>query len=454
MGIIGRAVKEAFDQGTGVVGGWAGIRAQVNAAGVAVTHRRAMQVSGYQTAVRVISEDVAGAPLITYHRTAEGGKDRAPNHPSYTMLHDAPNPEMTSFVFRETLQGHLLGWGHCAAEMVRTRGLVTEMWPLRPDRIEPKRDEASGRLFYRYTVPSGEQRDLRRDQVFFLPGLGFDGIDGYPLLTWLAREVLGIAIAQQEYVGRFYANDARPGVYLRHPGKLSEDAKKNLKASWDENHAGLTNAHRTAVLEEGVDVHTIGVSPLEQQLLDSRKWSATEIGGMLRLAPWKVGVYDRATWANVEDGNIDHWQSALRAWFIRWEQQINLQVLGLGTGYFAEHLIDGILRGNAKDRGEFYAALRNAGGITPNQIADAEGRPRSTAPAADDFLLPLNSIGASALDAHGMTWRDKVAAAGVLVRSGYVPAAVNAALGLPPIEHTGAVPVTVYADPSTQEPPR
>lgn len=388
MGILARAVKEAFNQGTGVIGGWAGIRAQASTSGVSVTHRRAMQVGGYATAVRVISEDVAGVPLITYQRTANG-KERAHDHPSYGMLHDAPNPEMTSFVFRETLQGHVLGWGYCAAEMVRTRGLVTEMWPLRPDRIEQKRDESTSRLFYRYTLPSGETRDLRRDQVYWMPGLGFDGTTGYPFLTWLAREVLGIAIAQQEYVGRYYANDARPGVYLKHPGKLSPEAQRNLRVSWDEAHAGLSNAHRTAVLEEGIDIATIGVSPVEQQLLDSRKWSATEIAGMLRLAPWKVGVYDRATWANIEDGNIDHWQSALRAWFVRWEQQINLQVIGLGTGYYAEHLIDGILRGNAESRARALWMQRQGGALTADEWRDIENRNRRGGD-ADTLLAPQN----------------------------------------------------------------
>lgn len=388
MGILTRAVKEAFDQGTGIVGGWHGIRTQATAAGVSVNHRRAMQVSGYQTAVRVISEDVAGVPLITYRRT-DAGKERAHDHPSYSMLHDAPNPEMTSFVFRETLQGHVLGWGHCAAEMVRTRGLVTQMWPLRPDRIEAKRDEATGRLFYRYTLPTGEQRDLRRDQVFFMPGLGFDGVSGYPLLAWLLREVLGVAIAQQEYVAKFYANDASPGVVLKHPGKLSDDAHKHLKASWNEAHAGLDNAHRVAILEEGVSIDKVGVSPVEQQLLESRKWSATEIAGMLRLAPWKVGVYDRATWANIEDGNIDHWQSALRAWFVRWEQQLNLQVIGLGTGYFTEHLIDGILRGNAESRARALWVQRQGGALTADEWRDIENRNRRGGD-ADELLAPSN----------------------------------------------------------------
>lgn len=390
MGILARAVKQAFDEGTGVVGGWHGIRAQVSSAAVAVTHRRAMQVGAYSTAVRVISEDVAGVPLITYRRAADGSRERAYDHPAYSTLHDAPNPEMTSFIFRETLQAHCLGWGNAYAEKVRNgSGVVVELWPLRPDRIDRLVDEDSGQPFYRYQTERDGPRDLRVSQVFHLPGLGFDGRSGYPFLTWMAREVLGAAIAQQDYIGRFYANDARPGVYLKSPGRLSDDAAKRLKARWDEAHAGLTNAHRTAVLEDGVDIATIGVSPIEQQLLDSRKWSATEIAGLVRLAPWKVGVYDRATWANVEDGNIDHWQSALRAWFVRWEQQLNLQVIGLRTGYFAEHLIDGILRGNAESRSRYYWTMRQAGAITADEIRERENLNRRGGD-ADTLLAPQN----------------------------------------------------------------
>lgn len=394
MGILARAAKSTivlggsgFDQGP--MWNWFGMGSKA-VSGVSVTHGRAMKLAAYQTAVRVVSEDVSGVPLILYRREAGGGRERAVEHPSWTMLHDAANPEMTSFTFRETLQGHLLGWGNGYAEKVRNgTGQVVQLWPLRPDRTELLLDDETGRLFYRVTLRSGETRDLRRRDVFHVPGLGFDGLVGYPVLSYMTSEVLGLAIAQQEYVGRYYANDARPGVYLRAPGKLSDEAAKRLKARWDEAHAGLTNAHRTAVLEDGVDIATIGVSPVEQQLLDSRKWSATEIGAMFRLAPWKVGVYDRATWANVEDGNIDHWQSALRAWFVRWEQQLNLQVVGLDTGHLAEHLIDGILRGNAESRARYYWTMRQAGAVTADEIRDRENLNRRGGD-ADTLLAPQN----------------------------------------------------------------
>lgn len=404
MGLLERAVKltlggtGVFDQGVGFLGRH-DIFDLVAASNVAVTHSRALQVPSYSASVRVISEDLASVPLVSYRRTA-AGKVRADDHPTYRVLHDAPNPYMTSMVFRETLQGHVLGWGNCYANMVTDgQQVVTAMWPLRPDRTQPRIDESSGRLFYRVTLPSGETRDLRREEVFHLPGLGFDGITGYPVLTAMMRESLGSAIAQQEYVGRLYANDARPGITLVHPKTLSDTAKKNILASWDENHSGLSNAHRTSILEEGMDIKTFGINPVEQQLLESRKWSAVEIGAAFRLAPWKIGVYDRATWGNVEDGNIDHWQSALRAWFVRWEQQLNLQVYGVGSEVFAEHLIDGILRGNAESRARFYFLMRQASGITANEIRNRENLPTDPSPQADELFAPLNMGPLDATDA-------------------------------------------------------
>lgn len=402
MGVLARAAKAlptsitlggagAFDQGSVLarLAGIGGLGAP-SAAGMAVTLDKAMKVSAYHAAVRVVAEDVSSVPLILYRRT-EKGKERASDHATYGVLHDSPNPEMTSVVFRETLEAHVLSWGDCYAELVRPAGggPVVEMWPLDPSRTEPRRDPSTGRLFYRVTLPSGEERDLRRDQVFHLPGLGFDGVKGYPVLSFMAREVLGVAIAQQEYVARFYAQGAAPGLFLKSPNRLSDTSIKHLREDFDDRHAGLTRAHRTAILEEGLDIGTIGISPKEQEMLDGMKWTAVQLGAQFRLAPWKVGVWDRATWANVEDGNIDHWQSALRAKFVRWEQQLNLDVVGLGGDLFAEHLIDGILRGNAESRARYYAAMRTAAAITSDEIRDRENLDRRGGP-ADELFAPLN----------------------------------------------------------------
>lgn len=385
MGILARAVRVKANV-PGSSGSWSGGSGSFT--GTRVNDSRAMRVAAYATGLKVIAEDVSSVPLIIYRRTSSG-RERGEDHPTFTVLHDAPNPEMTSMVFRETLQGHIIGWGNGYAEVVRNgSGLVTEMWPLRPDRVEKVRDE-SGKLYLRVTLPSGEQRSLPMRKAFHLPGLGFDGVTGYPFLSYIARETVGIAAAQQEYIGRFYAQDGRPGIYLKFPGRLSDPAYERVQRDWADRHEGLTNAHRTAILEDGLDVGTIGVSPVEQQLLESRKFAATEIAGLMRLAPWKVGIWDRATWANVEDGNIDHWQSALRAWFVRWEQQLNLQVIGLGGDYYAEHLIDAILRGNSASRAAYYTAMRGASAMSPDEIRDRENLDRRGG-AADDLWAPMN----------------------------------------------------------------
>ena len=398
MGVFARAAMKlsiggmgVYDQGLGIFGhlSRADLLDALAASNVTVSHRRALQVPAYTTAVRVISEDVGRTPLISYRRTAEG-KVRATDHPSYAVLHDAPNPLTTAMVFKETLQAHVLGWGNGFASIVTDeQGVVLGLWQIPPDVVAPKVDKASGRHFWRVTLPSGETRDVRWEDMFHLPGLGFDGIVGYPVLTAMLRESLGLAIAQQTYIGRLYANDARPGIALRHPKTLSDPARNRLLDDWDANHSGLTNAHRTALLEEGMEVTTFGINPVEQQLLESRKWSATEIAGFFRLAPWKVGVYDRATWANVEDGNIDHLSSALEAWFTRWEQQLNLQVYGVGSQVFAEHLRTAWLRGNSAARAAFYTTMRNVGAMSADEIRDAENLNRRGG-AADELFAPLN----------------------------------------------------------------
>ncbi|MFN8631204.1 MAG: phage portal protein [Chloroflexota bacterium] len=323
MGVLARAAKAlptsitlggagAFDQGSVLarLAGIGGLGAP-SAAGMAVTLDKAMKVSAYHAAVRVVAEDVSSVPLILYRRT-EKGKERASDHATYGVLHDSPNPEMTSVVFRETLEAHVLSWGDCYAELVRPAGggPVVEMWPLDPSRTEPRRDPSTGRLFYRVTLPSGEERDLRRDQVFHLPGLGFDGVKGYPVLSFMAREVLGVAIAQQEYVARFYAQGAAPGLFLKSPNRLSDTSIKHLREDFDDRHAGLTRAHRTAILEEGLDIGTIGISPKEQEMLDGMKWTAVQLGRSSASRRGRSACGTGPPGRTSRTATSTHWQSA------------------------------------------------------------------------------------------------------------------------------------------------
>ena len=118
--------------------------------GKAVTERSAMQMTAVYSCVRILAEAVAGLPLHLYRYTDTGGKEKAIDHPLYTLLHDEPNPEMTSFVFRETLMTHLLLWGNAYAQIIRNgKGEVVALYPLMPNRMVVDRDE-NGHLYYTY----------------------------------------------------------------------------------------------------------------------------------------------------------------------------------------------------------------------------------------------------------------------------------------------------------------
>jgi HK97 family phage portal protein len=340
--------------------------------GKSVNPSTAMQISAVYACVRVISETIATLPLITYRRL-ERGKVRAPEHSLYPILHDIPNPEMTSVELREAIQGHVLLWGNGYCEVLRDgAGRVKEIWPLRPDRMQLVRNSRN-ELIYVFTLSSGEPRRLRADRVLHIRGLTFEGLMGYDPLK-IGKETMGMAMAAEEYGGRFYSNDARPGGVLEHPGQISEDASKRLIKSWNSMHSGLDNAHRVALLEEGLKWHQVGISPENAQFLETRKFQTNEILRFFRMQPHKVGELDRATWGNIEHQAIEHVTDTLRPWLVRWEKAI-LKTLFTEEErkvYFSEFLIDGLLRGDIKTRYSAYAIARQNGWMNANEIRELE----------------------------------------------------------------------------------
>lgn len=188
-------------------------------AGVNISEYNAMTSTAVYACVKVLSETIASLPLPLYRRL-ERGKEKATYHPLYFLLHDMPNPDMTSFTFRETLMSHLLLWGNAYAQVIRDeRGHVVELWPLLPDRMSAERDLENGKLVYKY-LKDGQQILLNQEQVLHIPGLGFDGIKGYSPIH-MAREAIGLALATEEFGSKFFANDARPGGILEHPGVVN-----------------------------------------------------------------------------------------------------------------------------------------------------------------------------------------------------------------------------------------
>ena len=337
--------------------------------GKTVNERTAMATSAVYACVRVLSETIASLPLHVYRRTGQG-KEKAMDHGLYYLLHDEPNPEMTSFVFRETLMGHLLLWGNAYAQIIRDgRGKVIGLYPLLPDRMEVGRTE-EGELYYRYQK-EGREYLLRREEMLHIPGLSFDGLVGYSPIA-MAKNSIGMALATEEYGSRLFANDARPSVVLEHPGILKDPAK--IRESWNQIYRGSENAHKVAVLEEGMSVKTLSMPPEQAQFLETRKFQIEEICRIFRVPPHLIASLDKATFSNIESQSISFIDNTIVPWVSRFEQAMQK---ALFTGKEKQqHLIkfnlNGRLRGDAQSRAAFYQTMRQNGIMSANDIRELE----------------------------------------------------------------------------------
>lgn len=369
-----------------------------NSAGVRVDQETALHYSPFFAGVRVIAEDVGGLPLPVYERL-ERGKRRARDHSLYGLLHDEPNDMMTSMHLRETLQGHAMTWGDGIAYIVshpRT-GEIEELWPLRPDRMKITARRTGPAKFkrivqYRDEV-NGIHADLSPEQVFQVSGLGFDGVRGYSVVEMAANSI-GLGLATEHHGAKFFGNGANPGGVLSHPSELSEGARKRIAADWENTHKGLDRAQRIAILEEGVTWSQVGIPNDNAQFLETRKLQVTEMSRWLRLPPHKIGDLERATFSNIEQQQIDYVTSALRAWLVRWEQAILTQLIPREerARFFAEHLVDGLLRGDIAARYGAYAVGRQWGWLSADDIREKENENPIPDGRGSVYLVPLNMI--------------------------------------------------------------
>lgn len=347
--------------------------------GKPVNERTAMQTTAVYACVRILAEAVASLPLHVYEYQDDGGKKLVHDHPLYYLLHDEPNPEMTSFVFRETLMSHLLIWGNAYAQIIRDgAGRVLGLYPLLPDKMDVQRDD-KGNIYYVYSRNSDENPmfkeygniRLKAEDVLHIPGLGFDGLIGYSPIA-MAKNAVGMTLACEEYGASFFANGANPGGVLEHPGVLKDPSK--VRESWNSVYRGVNNAHKIAVLEEGMKYQQIGIPPEEAQFLETRKFQINEIARLYRIPPHMVGDLDKSSFSNIEQQSLEFVKYTLDPWVIRWEQCLQRALLlpGEKGKYFIKLNVDGLLRGDYQSRMNGYAVGRQNGWFSANDIREME----------------------------------------------------------------------------------
>jgi HK97 family phage portal protein len=391
MGLISRALEK---RGVGDNIDWRKVLAGfgwATATGLTVSPQKALELTAVWACVRVISETVGDLPLVFYRRLPGGGKERAVDHPYYGLLHDSPNPEQTAQDFRETLTAHVATWGNGFAEMeLNNDGSVRYFWPLLPNMMEVRR--INGQLVYIYSLPAtmgGGRKALSAERIFHLHGLGFDGTVGYSPIKMM-RQAIALGLATEEYGAAFFGNGSNFSVVLKHPRTLSPEASKRIADSWSSAHEGLSNAHRAAIIEEGMEVEKIGIPPDDAQFLQTRQFQIEEICRIYRMPPHMIQHLLHATYSNIEHQGLEFVGQTIRPWLVRWEQGLKQRMLleKERKQYFCEHLVDALLRGDIQTRYQAYGVGRQNGWLSANDIRSFENM--NPIEGGDVYMTQLN----------------------------------------------------------------
>lgn len=363
--------------------------------GEKVDEQSAMQISTVYACVRLLAETVAALPLHLYRYTDGGkGKESAFDHPLYRILYRQPNDEMSSFIWRETMMTHLLLWGNAYSQIIRDgRNNVLGLYPLLPENVEVDRDE-QGQLYYIYhaytdEMPGEQNQDIyfRKDEILHIPGLGFNGLVGFSPIAMM-KNSLGTTLAVEKYGASFFKNGAQPSGVLEHPGVLKDPQK--IRDNWTAVYGGANNAHRVAVLEEGMAYKAISLPPEDSQFLSTRQFGVEEICRIFRVPPHMVQSLEHATFSNIEHQSIDFVVHTLTPWLVRFEQAIikDLLLEEEQDVLFPKFNVDGLLRGDYQSRMNGYATGISNGFLSPNDIHRLENMDLIPAEeGGDDYYL-------------------------------------------------------------------
>lgn len=360
-------------------------------AGVTVNESTALSSVVVFACVRNLSEDIAKLPLLLYRRLKPRGKERASELPLYRLLKDAPNEEMSSMDFRQAMMVDVLLGGNGYAEIVRNgAGQAVSMYKLDRHNVKPVRIDGGG-LIYKVRTKGQEDIPVPAEDMFHIKGLG-DGLVGYSVIK-LAKESIGLGMAAESSGASFFGNGSQPGGLLTSENKISPEAAKNLRDSWERLHGGPANRGKIAVLEQGIKFQAMSISPEDAQFLETRQFQVEDVARWFRMPPHKIGHLMRATgWSTLESTNTDYLIDTLMPWTERWEQEIQRKLISPSqTDLFAEHLFDGLLRGDTAARSAFYREQWGIGAMSQNDIRESENR-NGIGPEGDVYYVPLNMV--------------------------------------------------------------
>jgi HK97 family phage portal protein len=374
-------------------------RGSASKAGATVTEDTAMQIMAVYACVRLKSETIASLPLNMFKKR-RGGKEKAEDHPLYFLLHDIPNPEQTSFEFRQMMQVCKMICGESFAEIVRDPITlnITELWPIPNNYVTPYYYTDTKKLaYYRIALPNGGTRDLYPEQMWHWKGLARDRTKVFKPCV-LAREALGLAISAEEYGERFFSNGTNVGGVIEYANAMDEAAAKRFRESIREKYQGLGNSNRLIFLEQGSKFTAVNVPNDQAQFIDTRKFQVIEICRFFNISPDMIHDLERATFSNIEQQSIKFVVYSIRPELVCIEQSAYKDLLlpGEQKKYFFKFNVDALLRGDFKTRMDGYAVAIQNGIYSQNQVLELEDM--ETFEGGDIHMVNGNMIPVSMLE--------------------------------------------------------
>lgn len=355
--------------------------------GVNVTPDTAMKYAPVFACVKVLAESVGMLPLHLYKELGRA-KEKDKAHGLYYLLHDEPNDYQTSQEFLEMLVAHVCLRGNFYAYINWVRGEARELLPFNPDSVTPILDDDYN-VKYKVVFANGTSDILDEKNVFHIKGMTLDGFTGLSVINY-ARDSIGLGIATERHGSKLFSNGARPGGILSTEQKMDQKQINLIRENWNTTQGGMENAHRTAILQGGLQWAAIGMTSEDSQFLDTRKYQRSEVAGLFRVPLHMINDLDRSTNNNIEHQGQEFVTFALMPYLTRIEKRIKKSLIQRKqkATHFAKFNVGALVRGDMKTRAEWYAKLINWGIMSPNEARELEDmNPRE---GGDEYLTPMN----------------------------------------------------------------
>jgi HK97 family phage portal protein len=381
-------------------GFWSAFLGGESNSGKSVNVNNVMRLSTVWACVRIISTSIAGLPLGVYKRQTDGDREDARDVSLYDVIHSSPNEDMTAFQFWQAVVASMLLWGNAYCEIHRSAGRVIALDFLLPSRVDLDVDD-DGRLEYWYRPKKGPRRQIARGDMLHIPAFSIDGRIGLSAIRFGA-DVFGSAMSADEAANSTFKNGLLPTVAFSVDRVLKPEQREEFR-EYVKTVSGAMNSGKSPVLEQGVKAETIGINPVDAQLLESRGHSIEEICRWFGVPPWMVGKTDSGSnWGTgLEQQMIAFLTFCISSITSQIQQCVNKRLLTAveRRSYYAEFSLEAFLKADTAGRSTWYREMVQNGIMTRDECRVKENLSRHGGNAGvltvQMALTPIDKLGES-----------------------------------------------------------